>query len=373
MANIFQKQLAVIKKKFIELASKHKSTVQSLKERYEGDLKKATVAAVKYKKFSVALKKKLEREKELSQKNSTEQRTEILYLQGELQRLRARSMVEDAQDEERKKQYSETEEELKALKDAAYAKAQIDSLKEELKNEIAKSSKLTAASEARIVALQEQLSREKESVGVVAGEKDAKIHILEEFVKKEKLLFAEMRRDLNAEITTLMLESERLREDLYEKRGVIENFIESVTSMNETIENQEEELEVKRVELGEYSKVKNEEIRKLVNNIKGLKNQNQKLFNLTRTYDVFQIYDDIKALKIKTSKVAEEANQKKLKELMFELGNEEKMIREFEKKVIEKLANFDNEMEDMEEKIKNKTYDLIDARGKFVEEEEVIM
>lgn len=374
MAIDLKKQFLLLKQKFYDLVKKHKQMVVSLQNSYQEKSKEILIVNQRYKKVIKMLKQKLELEQERNARLMVENRAEVAFLQSELQRERAKEFASNMAGNSSGKGgptnfldqlagLSEKERnELGELKDATYAKAQIDSLREELTKEIAKSGKIVASADAKIVVLEDSLAREKEKCHNIEKSYMDKMAVLEENCKKELVNIQKIKDELQSQNSEQQEEIAKLKDELTNREKSIQELLTELSNRKLKISELQAEIEQKiQIERQVIAK-KDKEIDVLEKKIKGLTNRAEKLFVITRNYDIYRLHDEIAALKKQVERELKTPTAEKIQSLSLLVSNQEKSVRVFEKKITEKLANFDIDLAEMTEKVKNH----------FCEEEQVM-
>ncbi|MBF0205564.1 MAG: hypothetical protein HQK53_01610 [Oligoflexia bacterium] len=354
--NILKKQILVMKYKLTEFVKKHKTTVATIRKKYQTKISKLLKVGQRYKSMAAVLKQKIEIEQEENARIIAEHQEEISKLKRELQKERGKKLMGGLSSDEANEHNAAVIEEIAALKDATYAKAQIDSLRQELKSEIAKSAKIAASADSKIVTLEEELDREKDKYREMSNMHALEIEKIELAHQKNIKDIQENNRQLTARNQESTTELQTKIQQASQESARIKFLEDELYMVHQNIDVLKQQLSNKETEFKATLAQKELDITKLKKHLAGIENHAQKLKELTRTYDIFKIYDDLKSLKRYVDEEIKNPEATRMKHLMFKVEKQQHTVRMFEKRIQEKLANFDNELGELAEKIENNTF-----------------
>ncbi|MEI8346667.1 MAG: hypothetical protein WCG27_04315 [Pseudomonadota bacterium] len=299
----------LLKRKVMEISNRHKKIVGELKNRLRDEMAKKSEAEMQLN----ALRKQLEGEMAKGNQLAAE-------LEG-----KGGARVD-----------------IEKLKNAAYAEAQISSLTENLKSEIArnatleknfkleliKNEQIQKDHESRLASLQEELAKGKEANEMGSSKFKEQVNVLSVETQEQKKKIAL----LEGHLADRGKDISQLRQDV---SGLEQKAITDHQNFEQTIQDKKDE----RARLEESMAI--------------LQDERDELFNITRTYDLISLHDKIQAIKSVVEKIDHSGKQKELKATLDEVLETISLTNKIDDKVKEMLSNFHNINSELEQKLKN--------------------
>lgn len=306
-------QVVKMKEKFAQIALQYKRTIDQLK-----------------------------RELDLQKTSSSGSSAHLIQKLSEMEvQLRAETLKSESLTKKLKEQSDGTLD-VDAIKNAAIAAAQNETLKLELDEVNGRYEKLKAETKNKITQLQDGLKEEMTKSSKITAQFKEKLAILEEerskyssskeylekadqTIKEFEVTVAENR----TEISSLKSEVEALTQKLAEEK---ENFLNEMKTRDDQMLKFKQELEEQKIEI-------------------------ERLLFITRTFDLIKIEEKVDEMKIQSLEVSSRGSQAKLRSTLSEVLSITNMAQTYDKKSQVKIANFFHELFEMECRLKNKIVD----------------
>jgi DNA repair exonuclease SbcCD ATPase subunit len=305
--------IALLKKKVLEISERHKKIVGELERRLQEEMAKTT---------------KLQAESEI----------QIKVLKTELEAESVRCSKLEAELTGR----GGAKVDIQKMKESAYAEAQISSLTENLKTEIA-----------RNTTLDKNLKIEMAKNAELQKELDEKNTGLQTELEKGRKSIELKLQELQTQNQQLTLETNTQKKQIETLENQLREREKEIVDLKQKISDQEQKLKEDHKHLQSEIKKKQDEIESVLHRMAQLQADRDNLYVITRTYDLITLGDQIEQIKLKVADLDRSGQQNDLKSALEEVSSLIKITNHVDDKVKDLLANFHNTNSELEAKLKN--------------------
>ncbi|MBT3981092.1 MAG: hypothetical protein HOE90_07040 [Bacteriovoracaceae bacterium] len=290
-----QKEMILLKKKFLMLTKKQKKAMDDLKRKFAVTLKKERINNIKMKKENEELKRQLEFERN----------------------QRANAPQVDSS------KIQKPNIDFDVLKSGNLSAEQMAKFRETLENQMSKSSEMLASAESRIAKLELQVSK-----------KEKHVHKLNHAAKKQ-----------DEKIKDVVLENEKKDK----KINLMEDDFAEIKDI----------ARKKELEFDDSLNVKEDQIHGLRKDIRTREEKIDDLEAICEAFDIIRIREEVIDLKVKALETVERVNQDEMQELLEDVSRMKMNLRDYDKTLGEKFINMYLDIESSESNLKEKIFEKV--------------
>ena len=346
-------QINILKNKVIQLGQRHRTVVTALKKDFKNILTKSsqTLTETRSKAAQLELELKEERKKnyELGKRvqevEGTDSHEEIIKLKNSLNEEIHKSTELTNQ----LKRAAIQDSDIQSMKEAAYSKAKIDRLQEDIKQEIARNARLRNESEEEVRELKKEFKKQYEISEDSLNNAKKKIKQLEEELKitTEK-----------AESDTIDIEEKKRKLDIEssELEKAIEDKDITIKNQTEDISNKTSEISDLKQNIADMEKDHEENIENQNGLVREQENEISRLNLLTNRYDLITMGREVAVIREVVQSLLRRGTQQEFVASLKETISIRKKLKRNIEKINELTLNYHQKVSEAEDQLRNHIY-----------------